>query len=210
MRVVVDGKVGRKWDWVFDGSITFSPDGKRMAFAAKRFGAALVVVDNTSGPPYDGIGSIAFSPDSKRIAYGAQRGEAWCVVVDGIPGRDYDWLAAGPSFSPDSRHVIYVADRLMQSHPKQEFIVLDDVEGQPYQWVRGLPRFSPDSSRLAYIAAAADPRFDSGDEVPSAAGNPAAGAKVVFDKSVGYAGIDSKERAKPIDLRVVEERLVPE
>src|SRR6185437_9354225 len=119
------------------------------------------------GPPFDGVSNIILSRDGKRSAYIAQRGEFQCVVTDGTPGRDYDWIVPGLSFSPDSRHIVYVADHLLRGEAKQEFIVVDTTEGRPFRWVRGTPVFSIDSTRLAYIACSADPRFDAAEEIPT-------------------------------------------
>jgi hypothetical protein len=71
------------------------------------------------------------------------------VIVDGAEGKPYDnasWL----TFSPDSRHLAYVAGM-----GEKRRVVADGVEGPEYEWALA-PAFSPDGKRLAYIAGRKD------------------------------------------------------
>ncbi|HHT9126801.1 MAG TPA: hypothetical protein ACFYD6_13445 [Candidatus Brocadiia bacterium] len=90
--VVVDGKEEKKYKGITEGSLTFSPDGKRIAYEALLRGAGFlssktcVVVDGKEGKPcivsiVEGI--IKFSPDSNRVAYVAHKGPGHVVMVDG-------------------------------------------------------------------------------------------------------------------------------
>lgn len=131
-----------------------------------------VFVDGVEGKRYDGIGNITFSPDSKRLAYGAwasapAQGAAGTVqvsvcVVDGVESKNYRmernemnnaavFMNGGgmfikPIFSPDSKHVAYVA-----LTKNGRVVVQDGAEGKEYGNVQNLT-FSPDSTRLAYAA----------------------------------------------------------
>ena len=98
--------------------------------------------------------SLAVSPDRKRIAYfrATGDGEKCSMIVDDIEGARYDALDR-PLFSPDSRHVAYVASR-----KGRKFSVVDGVEGKEYEAVAGIT-FSPDSKQTAYIAVQDDERF---------------------------------------------------
>ena len=90
----MDGVEGKEYDGIMEGNPVFSPDSKRVAYAANRGGKWLVVVDGMAGKEYDGIlaGTPVFSPDGKRVAYAAERGSNWLVVLDGAEGKKYDDL----------------------------------------------------------------------------------------------------------------------
>jgi hypothetical protein len=58
----------------------------------------------------------------------AGRGGKWFVVVDGKEGKEYDGIAKGtPIFSPDSKHLAYLARR-----GEKWFVVIDGEEGKEY------------------------------------------------------------------------------
>ena len=82
------------------GTPAFSPDGKRIAYAATKGKKWLVVADGQPGPEYDecGAGTPVFSPDGKRVAYSARKGGKQLVVVDGQPGPEYDIISVDPVF----------------------------------------------------------------------------------------------------------------
>ena len=139
----MDGTPGEPYEWVFDATITYSPDSRHLAYAVKKNGRASVVLDGKAGRPFDGIGAVVFSPGGARVAYAAQRKLRWCVVADGIPGADYDWIAAAPGFSPNERRLVYVAERFTGIAGREQFVVLDGMEGKPFGWIRGDVRFIP-------------------------------------------------------------------
>ena len=113
--VVIDGQSGPEYDGI--GDIFFSPDGKHVAYGARRnkwfvSNKWFAVVDGQVGPEYDGIGDIFFSPDGKHVAYGVRRNKwlvnKWFVVVDGQAWPEYDGIACGPIFLKDGK-VEYIA-----------------------------------------------------------------------------------------------------
>lgn len=80
---------------------------------------SFVVCNEVEGPAFDEVCSeVRFSPDGQRIAYWAILGDDYVMVVDHdiigrqqIPNRGERprWLRDTPVFSPDGRHVAYVA-----------------------------------------------------------------------------------------------------
>ena len=122
----------------------FAPNGRDIYYVCSRGDNASLVLDGKEWPAFGDIGDVHFSPDGLRAAYVA-RGErsfasscgnllelvrSWSLigwsadflVVDGTRGRDYVRIL-GPIFSPDSRHVGYIAWR-----DDRWFAVVDGVE----------------------------------------------------------------------------------
>ncbi|MFH1031216.1 MAG: hypothetical protein V1767_01395 [Chloroflexota bacterium] len=153
--LIVDGVERKQYEKI--GYATFSPDSKRLAYAAAVNNKWVAVIDGVEGvKQYDDIKFLTFSPDSKRLLYTAQVGGKWQVVVDGIEGKQYDFLDS-PIFSPDSKHYAYIALTGRNMLEGKLFVVEDGVESQPYKYLRDLV-FSPDG-RLAYYAQKFDSRY---------------------------------------------------
>ena len=219
MRVVTADAAGKPHEWIFDGSITFSPGGDRLAYAVRREGKCLLVVDGKpSATASDGIlpGSIAFSPDGRRVAHVAEVASGGrvsrCVVVDGVAGAPFDRIRGVPRFSPDGRHVAYVGERI-QAGGVAQFVVVDDTPGKPYACVRGEPVFSPDGTRVAVMALGSDERFEAGEELPRLAPEDAGDTarRVVLDRTpdvrlATHHGAHPRQR-EPIRVLLVEERI---
>jgi hypothetical protein len=100
--VVVDGAEGQSYQAI--STIRFSPDGRRLAYVARRGGRSIVVLDGQEFGPYERLipDSLAFSPDGGHLAWIAGRGEQQMIVVDGVEGGAYTAvLSAGPlAFDP--------------------------------------------------------------------------------------------------------------
>jgi WD40 repeat protein len=162
--------------------LVFSPDSKHLAYAAKRSGKWVVVVDGQEGAEYHdiGVGSPAFSPDGKRIAYSARTGNfaPWVVVVDGQAGPGFDAIF-NPSFSSDGKHVAYVAMERLEKWT----LVVDGQAGTEH-WAIGSWTFSPDGKHLAYAAQVGKSRDP---DLPGGLPNPYNPGKwaVVFDGQTG-------------------------
>lgn len=170
--LVVDGKVEAKIEGIVDGTLTFSPDGKRLACAvAKPDRSAYILVDGKSGPVHDGIGgsmppgvapnrasmqtvyalgsgtSVLFSPDSRRIAYLAHSGRMKRVYVDGKADEiEMDSLVGGMVFSDDSKRLAYEGRQ-----GNNFFLVVDGKKGTDYDAL-GYFGFSPDGNHIAFTA----------------------------------------------------------
>jgi hypothetical protein len=86
---------GREYDGIGKDTVVFSPDSKRVAYAARRGSMWVVVVDGVEGKAYYGIATPVFSPDSRRVAYEARRGDKQLVVVDGAEGKEYQGFLKG-------------------------------------------------------------------------------------------------------------------
>jgi hypothetical protein len=164
----------------------------------------MVVNDGVESAPYFGArpGTLRFSPDGRRLAYvvgglttgggdggAADVGHASAVVVDGREGRSYAVIRTAPAFTPDGRHVSYVAQRrrITPGTTADQYecvVVIDDVEGRPYPWIRAAPFFDRTGTRLAYIAVAGDDRLADAEELPRLLDDPTAGGVLVFEKSL--------------------------
>jgi hypothetical protein len=166
--LVVDGKVEAKIEGIVDGTLTFSPDGKRLAYAvAKPDRSAYVVLDGQTGPVFDSIvgrsttsGTSAgqasglygpavliashpgvwFSPDSRKLAYVASKMGKSFLVVDGKQGADYDALGYF-EFSRDGKHLAFTAKK-----GDKTVIVVDGKERAAYASVPAGPVFRPDET----------------------------------------------------------------
>jgi len=146
-----DGKRGPVFDGIAIGALTFSPDSKRLAYAASRGASWRLVVDGKEGPPFSAIGATLFSTDSKRVAYIAQRGRAWHVVIDGVIGPPFDALLANSLvFSPDGKRVAYVGERGGKHHA-----IIDGAVGPAFAAMRPI-QFSADSAHVGYLARVTD------------------------------------------------------
>lgn len=77
----------------------FSPDGKRVAYAARRGKAVVVVVDAAESGPYEKVAprTPVFSPDGRHAAWAASVGGQWRIFVDGaeVTGRTFDAFFTG-------------------------------------------------------------------------------------------------------------------
>ncbi len=156
--VVIDGKLYEIPPGFIKGSLAISPDGTRLAYIIKKDNnKRAVIIDGVENSPYDSIVTKApvFSPDGKRVAYiagltvgnGHSGQNEYFIVLDGVQGKHYADIWPTIMFSPDSKHVVYIANR--------SILVEDGVEGKAYTGngyvtpQQGIT-FSPDCKRLAY------------------------------------------------------------
>jgi len=147
--LVLDGSEGEPFDRIVRGSVVFSPDSRRVAYAAERQGKFLIVVDGTEGQWFDDIYNPVFSPDGQHVAYVAGPVGNRFAVVDGenVTAKYPDVVGGtGVVFSPDGRRLAYTVVT-----PGKEFAVIDGREDPPYDNV-GKIYFSPDSRRVLYTA----------------------------------------------------------
>ncbi|HUJ44814.1 MAG TPA: hypothetical protein VLW52_14535 [Opitutaceae bacterium] len=184
-QVFVNGKAGASYDSI--QQLSFSPDGQHLyCFGFKRTAqgeSIFVAADDDEWGPYSRTVNGAevaafrfvFSPDGKHVAFESGDGKNCFVVRDGKSGAPYDHVYGTITFSPDSQHIAYFADkdRLKNLSPlvRQQAAQSPDFDPGNYLVIdtteQRLPRgtsygqngvaqttffFSPDSQHTAYIA----------------------------------------------------------
>ncbi len=147
--LLLDNQPGKPYDDILHPH--FSPDGQRVAYAARVGTQWFAVIDGVPSAPCDALldGNILFSPDSKRAIYAAKTPEKWSIVTGSGEPKTYDGVAPGTlAFSPDgARWAVAV------SREGRWFILDAGVEGKPFDRITdGSVAFSPDGKHLAYVA----------------------------------------------------------
>ena len=166
----------------FDNKPSWSPDGKRIAFASDRDGHVnahgfpsfeIYVMDADGGnqqrltenPNQDEFPS--WSPDGKRIAFASKRDGNYEIYVMDADGSDPQRLTKNPmvdrdpSWSPDGKRIVFRARR--DGHVENKFAityeiyVMDDDGGNPQRLTENRknewePSYSPDGGRIAFAA----------------------------------------------------------
>ena len=162
--LIIDGEEHSRFSQLYPGCFVFSPDSKRLAFAAASFeleldfngflrksSAVNVWIDmEPQRLKLTNTGRLHFSPDGKRIAYATKTPEGWRLVIDGQLGSPYEELLESAdgfiTFSSDSRHYGYLAAR-----DGGQLLVVDGREYGPYDSISCLPEFSADGQRFACV-----------------------------------------------------------
>jgi Tol biopolymer transport system component len=147
--------------WSYPGSAVWSPDGRLLAFAAKRDGNFDVYVLNADG---SGLRNLTHNPapdffhawlPDGRIVFFSKRDETWQLYVMNADGsglqnltRDLGLGAWGAAWSPSGEKVAFVRDRslyVMNADGSGRSKVADVGGGQP-----AAPAWSPDGRKLAF------------------------------------------------------------
>ena len=84
-----------EYDGIIKSGLEFSPNGERVAFAAKRDGKWVINVNGAEWNAHDGIVAMRFSPDSKHLAYVIGSAGQQVVAVDGVLGKRYGVMLRG-------------------------------------------------------------------------------------------------------------------
>jgi Tol biopolymer transport system component len=187
-RVAYIAKSGDKWLVVADGKEhkayesndnyptmsqpIFSPDSRQVAYSAYHVkdgqrAEAVVVLDgnevNAEKKYNKNISCITFSADSKRLAYVAGVEKGYVVVVDGLEAEMDIIYAWDLVFSPDSKHLAYLAHR-KDKVGTYTAVVLDGAEVDKSQaratggWIvySFSLTFTPDSQTLVFVHRVSD------------------------------------------------------
>ena len=146
--VVFDGKLGPSFDAIGQETPIFSPDGKHIAYKAKKGNTWRILVGNKEQAAYENVSRPLFSPDSARVLYlGQKKDEKQCAVIDGREAGCFDsFLPNILKFSADSTRWTAIA-----INKKKMVAVVDGQGGSAYEDIT-VPIFSPDSRRVAYTA----------------------------------------------------------
>ena len=144
--VVVDGNVQKEYDAIENASLVFSPHSQRLAYVAKVGEKRVLVIGDEEYKPYDFVYDVEFSPNSQRFAYAALAGEKKILIIDGeerwetkhdsMSHLEDAWeldFVYSVKFSPDSRRVVYVANR-----DGEQFFVMDGEEYREWNDSLGL------------------------------------------------------------------------
>jgi len=110
----VEHQEDRLWDAVGDGSLVFSPNGRRFGYIARSGWARFVVVDGRRKPRYDMVGYLTFTPDSRLFLYAAtDAGRTFTVVDEAESEARYQeiWLPPAKPLlvDPKKRQFSYIA-----------------------------------------------------------------------------------------------------
>ena len=162
-------------DAAFYQDVSWSPDGRALAFTLLKDGAwdVYVMRDDGSRPLRltNGTGLSSFytswSPDGRRIAFGAKRGreaktDIYVIDADGTNLRQLTTDPAAdstPAFSPDGRRIAFISDR---DGLYQVYVMNADGSAQTRLTRDGArdfnPQWSPDGRRIVYYAEKGDGR----------------------------------------------------
>jgi dipeptidyl aminopeptidase/acylaminoacyl peptidase len=112
----------------------FSPDGTRLAYAARQGKTARVVLEpGRTTTTHRAVGEPVFSPDGRSLAYAAVDDGKERVVLDDVAGPSYNAIGK-LTFSPDGRHLAYET----RTGDKWRLVV-DGVAGPEYGRLAELP-----------------------------------------------------------------------
>jgi hypothetical protein len=150
------------YDHVNWRSVTCSPDGSALLFAAVREGRWVVVNNGVEGRRYDGVGLPCISRDGKTVRYPAFEGERfgkaqWFIVSGGKEGKRYDaeflgWVKEGAQVRKSAGAQEPVLAYVVAQNGKA-WVVDNERAGTKYDDV-GWLGFAPGTNRLYYAARA--------------------------------------------------------
>ena len=125
MALILDGKqvglvpdLGSTWG--------FTPDGQFSYVACRREQCQLVLDDKEQGPPSrcEANREILSSPDRRHFACAGKRGHERVIVRDGQESHPWAAIITKPEFSPDSKHLAYLATGSAELAPQISSLVV--------------------------------------------------------------------------------------
>ncbi len=161
--VRIDGKPGPRYDEVAKETPIFSEDGSSVAYAVRRLGDWMWVVNGVEGPAFPELTatSFTFSADGKHHAYvGIPRFRQSTLIVDCKKQAEGGWedtmpWDAAPLFSADGSRLAYVEARRSEKKMRVH------RDGKPGPWhdaialvkSAGFVAFGASSGELSGVAA---------------------------------------------------------
>jgi Tol biopolymer transport system component len=145
----------------YDSDPSYSPDGRRIAYAHSDGHDLEIYTINTDGTGEFQVthnaandGYPVYSPDGKRIAAWSEKGQY--IYTIGVHGGDKSKVVGGsdPSYSPDGKRIAYTGRRFFERDPE---IYTINVDGRHRTRVTDnssvdyWPSYSPDGKKIAYI-----------------------------------------------------------
>ena len=144
--IVVDGEKQEEFDEV--SRPAFSPDSKRLAYAAYRSRTTPSVETARRDTPA-GAAEPSRTPGEEearsRTPPMERRRSGWVVLVSGQKPQEVDYPVRDIIFSPDGKRLAYIA-----MEDEKEFVVVDGQKQEEFDKV-SRPVFSPDSKRVVYL-----------------------------------------------------------
>jgi len=159
--VVINEREGPKFEEIYAKTFTFSADGKRHAYVAKKDGRRVAVIDGVVQA--DGGGDLlpwlqppVFSANGSSVGYleVSLPERKMRAVVNGKPGEAFGEYGLSLWFSPDGLRFSYSA-----REGERCFHVVDGKKGEAFDNTGIDFVFSPDGKRTAYVGFRGARRF---------------------------------------------------
>jgi len=131
-------------DSLQDTRLILSPDGNRIAFAARDGIWTVAVIDLKPGPQYTMVRNLIFGPGGSRY-YLAQKGNAWLLNANGKEGKTYDGISE-LALTPRTARPLFIA-----TDKEQNLLVVDGRASRPWHEITEVT-FTPGDSLPAYVA----------------------------------------------------------
>ncbi len=142
--VAVNGKAGKVYDAIH--SLVLSPDGSRMAYAARREEQWRVILDGAEGPALEhpGPNSLAFNRSGAALAYLGNPGGGQSLMLNHKPVQP--WPGGTITLSPDWQRLAST----VYGEGKTQVEIDGAKLGRPYRFVTART-FSPSGRRFAFF-----------------------------------------------------------
>lgn len=154
--MTVSGGIAKNLD-----GVSFSPDGKNVAYVVKQSDKSAVYYNDTQGPWYSSVNlsPFAFSGDGKHYFYSASLGNDSFVVVDGKEQQHYQ------NGYIDSTSLLLSTDGIpafmmnVSGQSLSQYVVFNGHSGKTYRAVEYM-KISPDGQSAAYYGCNKDNTYN--------------------------------------------------